>query len=140
MDLPRQDSQHTSGVAVMITDATPRSAEEALRWQLRRVGSSAWEGWALRFQRLAFGYASEAGWRRCAEGLAWFTDHDLVSDGTPPRGALAWFEIGGKVTVRGSLGDGQVIGPGVEGRIGVVAHDTLGHYLGWTPAIFPFAR
>jgi hypothetical protein len=123
----------------MITEATPRSVDEALRWQLDRIGSTAWEGWALRFQRLAYGYAGEAGWRRCTDGFNWFRDHDLVSGGTPPRGALAWFQIERGTTVRSGLGDGEVIGPGVGGRVGVVDHADLGHYLGWTPAIFPFA-
>ena len=124
----------------MITETTPRSVEEALRWQIDRIGSTAWEGWALRFQRLAYGYAGEAGWRHCNEAFDWFRDHELLSEGPPPRGALAWFKLGRSVTVRSGLGEGEVIGPGVAGRIGVVDHESIGRYLGWTPAIFPLAR
>lgn len=124
----------------MITEATPRSVEEALRWQRDRIDSRAWEGWALRFQRLAFGYAAESGWRYSADGFAWLSDHGLLSDGSPPRGSLAWFRVEDKITVRCGLGDGKVIGPGVNGRVGIVDHADLGRFLGWTPVIFPFAR
>ncbi|HLT60397.1 MAG TPA: hypothetical protein VK020_04360 [Microlunatus sp.] len=123
-----------------ITDATPRSVEEALRWQQERIGSTAWEGWALRFQRLAFGYATESGWARSADGFDWLRGHDLVSAGPPPRGALAWFRQGRRITVRCGLGSNKVIGPGVGGRVGIADYQNLGEYLGWSPVVFPFAR
>ncbi|GAA2095333.1 hypothetical protein GCM10009841_06380 [Microlunatus panaciterrae] len=119
---------------------TPRSTEDALRWQQLRIGSAAWEGWPLKFQRMAFGYYEESGWLTAAEGLNWMREHDRLSLSTPPRGGLAWFESNDRVTVFCGVGDGRVIGPGVAGVVGLAVQTDLTGYRGWSPAVFPFAR
>jgi len=118
----------------------PRPTEDALRWQLDRVGSSAWENWGLKFQRMAYGYAVESGVADTREALNWLTCHDVVDNGEPPpRGKLVWYSNDGTVSVMSSLDDGQVIGPGVDGAVGVTHYRQRDGYLGWSEPLFPYA-
>lgn len=126
--------------AVRTINTTPRSVEDALTWQLQRIASPAWEGWALKFQRLAFGYPEESGWRRAEDGLNWMRAHGHLSSTEPPRGTLVWFGRPSGITVMCSLGDGRVIGSGVHDRVGITHYSEIHGYKGWSPAIFPFAH
>lgn len=126
-------------------ETTPRSVEDALNWQLQRLASPAWEGWALKFQRLAFGYPRESGWRFAEDGLNWMRAHGHLSGGEPPRGTLVWHNVAGqdsrrRVTVFCSLGGGRVIGAGIHGRVGITGYTDANGYAGWSPALFPFAH
>lgn len=125
--------------------STPRSTEEALAWELERLDSTAWDGWAWKFQRLAFGYLRDGGWETTAEAYGWFLDNGRVHRDSavdpPPRGALVWY--GGSPEGPGvacALGDGTAIGPGHDGAVRIVPIAGLPGLLGWTEAQFPFAR
>ncbi|HEX6686699.1 MAG TPA: hypothetical protein VF062_28255 [Candidatus Limnocylindrales bacterium] len=117
----------------------PRPTEDALRWQLERVGSTAWEGFGLKFQRMAFGFAVETGVADECEALRWLLARDGIGAGEPPRGKLAWYEASGGVSVLSSLGDGKVVGAGVNGAIGVMHYLDRPGYAGWSEPIFPYA-
>lgn len=121
--------------------STPRSIEEAIAWELERLESTAWEGWAWKFQRLAFGYLRDGGWDTTGEAFRWFVDNRRLRPGPAPRGALVWY--GGSADGPGvacSLGDGTVIGPGHQGAVRIVSMVGLPGLLGWTEPMFPFAR
>lgn len=119
---------------------TPRPIEDALRWQCDRVGSRAWEDWGLKFQRMAYGYAVEAGVADTREALNWLTSHDTVDNGEPPPwGKLVWYSSHGRVSVMSSLNDGQVVGTGVDGAVGVIHYRQREGYLGWSEPLFPYA-
>lgn len=120
--------------------ATPRSIEDALKWQTKRLGSFAWEGWALKFQRMAFGYVEDSGWADAQGAFEWIGNHGLITPGPVPRGGLAWFTLRDRTTVLCGFGQGQVIGPGIRGAVGLADHTRLAGYQGWSPAHFPFAR
>jgi hypothetical protein len=122
-------------------DATnPRSIDQALSWQLLRLGSTAWERWSWKFQRLAYGFLGDDRWTGADQALAWFRAHSLLSPGPAPRGALVWYGRAGDPVVRCSLGDGSVIGPGLPDRVEVAPLDHPDGCLGWSDPIFPFAR
>lgn len=125
--------------------STPRSIEEALAWESERLESTAWEGWAWKFQRLAFGYLRDGGWETTAEAYAWFVANggvhrDCATD-PAPRGALVWYGDSAEGPgVACALGDGNVIGPGHHHAVRIAAMAELPGLLGWTEAQFPFAR
>ena len=121
--------------------ANPRSADEAISWEFSYLGSTAYEGWCDRFQALAFGwsYSGEvsayAHWQHLASlGLA-------HTSGTPPRGALVFYQNSsdndGHIVV--SLGSGRVIGTSVGGAVGTASYTYRGGYLGWATPDFPNA-
>ena len=91
--------------------ANPRDTEAALNWQLERVGSTAWQDWPLKFQRMAFGYAQDSGWHDAADAVRWLDHHALLQEGAAPRGALVWYQAADRIRVACSLGSGQVVGP-----------------------------
>jgi hypothetical protein len=119
----------------------PRCIEEAIAWELERLGSTAWEGWAWKFQRLAYGYLRDGGWETTGEAYGWFLESERVRSGAAPRGALVWY--GGSSdgpSVVCSLGDGTAVGPGQDGAVRIVSIGALPGLLGWTEALFPLAR
>lgn len=120
--------------------SNPRDAESALAWQLERVGSSAWQDWTLKFQRMAFGYAQDSGWHDGADALHWLDQHALLHEDTPPRGALVWYQLGERVWVACSLGAGQVVGPLPCGQVGVELLTELSTDFVWSDPHFPFAH
>lgn len=129
-----------SGVAATPPPAgNPRPTDDALRWQLDRIGSTAWEGWDLKFQRLAYGFATDTGVVDTGEALRWLISRSGIHDGKPPKGKLAWYVTGEHASVMSSLEDGRVVGPGVDGAIGVIDYHLRGGYLGWSDPIFPYA-
>lgn len=121
----------------------PRPTEDALRWQLERVGSTAWEGFGLKFQRMAHGFAVDTGVTDECEALRWLLARGAVGEGEPPRGRLAWYETGqaagDRISVLSSLGEGQVVGAGVDGAVGVIHYLDRPGYVGWSEPIFPYA-
>jgi hypothetical protein len=118
----------------------PRRTEDALRWQLDRVGSAAWEGWSLKFQLMAYGFVEEPGMADAAEALQWLRARDAVHPGQPPPpGKLVWYAEAGTVTVMSSLDSQRVVGAGVNDVVGVIAFRERAGYLGWSEPIFPFA-
>lgn len=120
---------------------TPRPVEDALRWQLDRVGSTAWEGWSLKFQCLAYGHTTDPGPTAAADVYGWLVRHGLVeTTAPPPRGKLVWYAAEGRVTVMSSLSDGRVVGPGVLASVGVTHYLSPAGYLGWSDPLFPYAR
>ena len=120
--------------------SNPRDVESALGWQLARVGSLGWCGWSLKFQRLAFGYAQDTGWPDEEAALRWLCDHALLHDGEPPRGALVWYRVSGGVRVGCSLGSGELVGPLLDGVVGVAELATLSSDRVWSDPLFPFAH
>lgn len=119
---------------------TPRPVSDALRWQLDRVGATAWEGWCLKFQRLAYGLVGTPGLGDAREALEWLTARGIVTlSEPPPRGKLVWYADGAQVTVMSSLVDGMVVGTGVDGAVGVIGYRDRAGFLGWTDPIFPYA-
>lgn len=124
----------------MTMPTTPRSIEDALAWELQRLGSTAWEGWAWKFQRLAFGYLRDGGWETTGDAYGWFVENDRLKPGEPPRGSLVWYCGTQGTAVACSLGDGTAIGPGQRGAVRIVPVAELPGRLGWTEAVFPFAR
>lgn len=120
--------------------SNPRDPESALGWQLERIGSVAWRDWALKFQRLAFGYAQDTGWPDEDAALRWLCDHGLVHDGEPPRGVLVWYRVGDATRVGCSLGSGELIGPLPDGVVGVAALAALSTEYVWSEPHFPFAH
>lgn len=118
----------------------PRSIDDALHWQLHRVGSTAWEGWSWKFQRLAHGYLYDDRWSTADEALDWFCSRALLRRDPAPRGALVWFKPGATTVVGCCLGDGRVVGPSLPDLVGVAAVPDLPALVGWTDPDFPFAR
>ena len=119
--------------------SNPRDAEAALTWQLERVGSTAWQDWTLKFQRMAFGYAHDSGWHDSADALKWLDHHALLHEGAMPRGALVWYQAADRIRVACSLGSGQVVGPLPTGEVGVVLLTDLSTDFVWSDPHFPFA-
>ena len=117
----------------------PRPTDDALQWQLARVGSTAWEGWDLKFQRLAYGFATDTGVVDTREALQWLINRANIRDGKPPKGKLVWYLTGVHASVMSSLDNGQVVGPGVNGAVGVVGYQRRNGYVGWSDPIFPYA-
>jgi hypothetical protein len=118
----------------------PRTVEAALAWELERVGSTAWRGWSLKFQRLAFGYAHDSGWPDSASAVGWLAAHDLLYDGEPPRGALVWCVLDGETRVGCSLGGGKLVGPLPDGPVVIADLRLLSPDCSWSAPHFPFAH
>jgi uncharacterized protein YraI len=116
--------------------ANPRAVDDAISWEYSQLGSTANEGWCLRFQAQAFGW-SYGGFYSAHTQYQWLADRGLVSSGVPPRGALAWYSTPdglGHITV--SVGAGDIVGTSVNGRVGVAGYNYLGGYLGWSTPYF----
>jgi uncharacterized protein YraI len=120
--------------------ANPRGKDGAISYEFARLGSTAEEGWCLRFQAQAYGW-SHAGWETAEIGGDWESSHGyLHTTGTPPRGALVWYHNSagtGHVVV--SLGEGKIIGSSVNGRVGVAGYLYRTGYRGWSMPYFPAA-
>ena len=117
------------------TTSSIPGAEAAISWAYARRGSTAWEGWCLKFVANAYGRSSagfssaKAHWNNAvATGRA--------RTGTAaPRGALVfwntWYQGVNYGHVGISLGNGQVIATSVSGRVGVASINYWSNYLGW---------
>ncbi|HEX6682602.1 MAG TPA: hypothetical protein VF062_07380 [Candidatus Limnocylindrales bacterium] len=119
-------------------DPNPRIKNEAIDWQFRRLGSTSWEGECLAFQRASFGYGS-SGWATAEIGGDWIASHGFMHNGVPPRGALVWYHNSsgtGHVVV--SIGNGEIIGTSVNGKVGVAGYLYHSGYRGWSVPYFPF--
>jgi uncharacterized protein YraI len=120
--------------------ANPNSANTAISYEFARLGSTAQEGWCLRFQAQAYGWsysgvttAEIAGDNLEAAGY-------MHTSGIPPRGALVWYHNSagtGHIVV--SLGQGKIIGSSVTSDVGVAGYQYRTGYRGWTVAYFPSA-
>jgi len=119
----------------------PRPTEDALQWQLDRMGSTAWEGWSLKFQQMAYGFADETGIADSRQTLRWLAARGGLGNGQPPRGKLVWYTGGdcGRASVMSSLGDGKVVGAGVDAAVGVMDYRDRDGYVGWSEPVFPYA-
>lgn len=123
------------GSTTTTTTTTIPGAESAISWAYARRGSTAYEGWCLKFVANAYG--------RSAAGFASAKAHwnNAVSTGrarytsSPPRGALvfwnSWFNGVNYGHVGISLGGGQVIATSVGGKVGVASLSYFSNYLGW---------
>jgi uncharacterized protein YraI len=120
--------------------ANPRGANGAISYEFARLGSTAEEGFCLRFQAQAYGW-SHSGWTTAEVGGDWEASHGyLHTSGIPPRGALVWYhnsEGTGHVVV--SLGQGKIIGSSVGGQVGVADYLYRTGYRGWSVAYLPVA-
>jgi hypothetical protein len=111
--------------------SNPRDTEAALNWQLERVGSTAWQDWPLKFQRMAFGYA---------DAVRWLDHHTLLHEGVAPRGALVWYQAADRIRVACALGSGQVVGPLVSGPVEIADLGMLSNDWVWSEPHFPFGH
>jgi uncharacterized protein YraI len=120
--------------------ANPSGANAAISYEFARLGSTAEEGWCMRFQAQAYGW-SASGWSTAEVGGDWETSHGYMhTSGIPPRGALVWYHNSsgtGHVVV--SLGEGKIIGSSVNGQVGVADYLYRTGYRGWSVAYFPAA-
>ena len=87
----------------------PRGKNAAINWEFERKGSTAWEGWCLKFQRLAYGWKNGAGWSTAEQAGDWLASHGYMhTKGIPPRGALVWYHnSSGTGHVMVSLGEAR---------------------------------
>ncbi|MGH3664439.1 MAG: hypothetical protein ACRDTQ_21610 [Micromonosporaceae bacterium] len=119
----------------------PRTKNSAISWQWKHRGSTAYEGWCLKFQRLAYGWQNGAGWSTAEQGGDWMVSHGRMhTTGVPPRGALVWYHNSagtGHIVV--SLGEGKIIGTSVNGHVGVAGYKYRTGYRGWSIPYFPLA-
>jgi uncharacterized protein YraI len=117
----------------------PRTVDEAISWEFSYMGSTAYEGWCDKFQAMAFGWShsgevsAQAHWNHLRSlGLT-------HTSGTPPRGALVFYQNSGDdfghIVV--SLGAGRIVGTSVGGQVGTAAYTYRGGYLGWATPDFP---
>jgi uncharacterized protein YraI len=120
--------------------ANPRSVNGAISWQFARLGSTADEGWCLRFQAQSYGWGA-SGWSTAEIGGDWIESHGyLRTAGVPPRGALVWYHnSAGSGHIVVSLGEGKIIGTSVNGRVGVAGYLYRTGYRGWSVPYFPAA-
>ena len=118
----------------------PRDTEAALNWQLERVGSTAWQDWPLKFQRMAFGYAQDSGWNDTGDAVRWLDHHALLQEGAAPRGALVWYQAADRIRVACSLGSGRVVGPLLRGPVEVAPLSDLSTDWVWSEAHFPLGH
>ncbi len=120
--------------------ANPRGPNAAISWQFARLGSTAHEGWCMRFQAQSYGWGA-SGWASAEVGGDWITSHGYMhTTGIPPRGAIVWYHNSagtGHVVV--SLGEGKIIGTSVSGRVGVAGYLYRTGYRGWSVPHFPAA-
>lgn len=120
--------------------ANPRGRNAAINWEFGHLGSTAYEGWCMKFQGLAYGW-SYSGFSTAEVGGDWMVNHGYMhTSGIPPRGALVWYHNSsgtGHVVI--SLGEGKIIGTSVGGKVGVAGYKYRTGYRGWSPADFPNA-
>ncbi len=120
--------------------ANPNGMNAAISYEFARLGSTAEEGWCMRFQAQAYGW-SYSGFSSAEVGGDWMVDHGYMhTTGTPPRGALVWYHNSagtGHVVV--SLGEGKIIGSSVNGDVGVAGYLYRTGYRGWSIPYFPLA-
>ncbi|MBM7789945.1 hypothetical protein [Tenggerimyces flavus] len=120
--------------------ANPRGVNAAISWQFARLGSTAHEGWCMRFQAQSYGWGA-SGWASAEVGGDWIQSHGYMrTTGIPPRGAIVWYHNSagtGHVVV--SLGEGKIIGTSVSGKVGVAGYLYRTGYRGWSVPHFPAA-
>src|SRR6266545_2038226 len=120
--------------------ANPRGKDAAISWEFARLGSTADEGWCMRFQAQAYGW-SYSGFSTAEVGGDWMVNHGYMhTSGIPPRGALVWYHNSagtGHIVV--SLGEGKIIGTSVGGKVGVAGYQYRTGYRGWSVPYFPLA-
>lgn len=120
--------------------ANPRGKDAAISYEFARLGSTAEEGWCMKFQAQAYGW-SYSGFSTAEVGGDWMVNHGYMhTSGIPPRGALVWYHNSsgtGHVVV--SLGEGKIIGSSVPDRVGVANYDYRTGYRGWSVPYFPLA-
>jgi hypothetical protein len=121
--------------------SNPRSVDEAISWEFSYRGSTAYEGWCDKFQAMAFGWSYSGETSAYAHWLHLQSLGLTHTTGTPPRGALVFYQNSsdndGHIVV--SLGAGQVIGTSVYGAVGTASYLYRGGYLGWATPDFPNA-
>lgn len=119
--------------------SNPRGKNGAISYEFARLGSTAQEGWCMRFQAQAYGW-SHSGFSTAEVGGDYMVNHGKMhTSGKPPRGALVWYHNSsgtGHVVV--SLGEGKVIGTSVPNKIGVDGYKYRSGYRGWTVPWFPY--
>lgn len=120
--------------------ANPRGINPAISWQFAQLGSTAHEGWCLRFQAQAYGW-SYSGFNTAEEAGDWMVNNGYMrTSGIPPRGALVWYHNSeGTGHIVSSLGEGKIIGTSVNGDVGVAGYLYRTGYRGWTVPYFPRA-
>ncbi len=120
--------------------ANPRGINAAISWQFARLGSTAHEGWCLRFQAQAYGW-SYSGFNTAEQAGDWMVSNGYMrTSGIPPRGALVWYHnSAGTGHIVSSLGEGKIIGTSVGGDVGVAGYLYRSGYRGWTVPYFPRA-
>jgi uncharacterized protein YraI len=120
--------------------ANPNGADAAISWEFAQLGSTANEGWCLKFQGQAYGW-SYTGFNTAEDAGDWIEANGyLHTTGTPPRGALVWYHNSagtGHIVV--SLGQGLIIGTSVNGAVGVAGYLYRTGYRGWSVPDFPLA-
>jgi len=120
--------------------ANPRGQDAAISYEFARLGSTAEEGWCMRFQAQAYGW-SASGFSTAEVGGDWMVSHGYMhTSGIPPRGALVWYHNSsgtGHIVV--SLGEGMVVGSSVPNKIGVDGYQYRTGYRGWSIPYFPVA-
>ena len=119
--------------------ANPRGRDGAISYEFARLGSTAEEGWCMRFQAQAYGWSS-SGFSTAEVGGDYMVNHGYMhTTGIPPRGALVWYHNSsgtGHVVV--SLGEGKIIGSSVGGDVGVAGYQYRTGYRGWSVPYFPY--
>jgi uncharacterized protein YraI len=120
--------------------ANPTGMNGAISYEFARLGSTAEEGWCMKFQAQAYGW-SYSGFSTAEVGGDWMVSHGYMhTSGIPPRGALVWYHNSsgtGHVVV--SLGEGKIIGSSVGGAVGVAGYQYRTGYRGWSVPYFPLA-
>ena len=129
---------HACSYAASPPRANPRGVNAAISWEFSHLGSTAYEGWCLKFAALAYGW-SGAGWSTAEVAGDWMVSHGYMhTTGTPPRGALVWYHnSSGTGHIVTSLGEGKIIGTSVNGDVGVAGYLYRDGYRGWSIPYFP---
>jgi uncharacterized protein YraI len=132
--------EHACNYAGNPPRSNPRGKNAAISWQFEHLGSTAYEGWCLKFQALAYGW-SYSGFNTAEEAGDWMVSHGYMNtSGIPPRGALVWYHnSAGTGHIVSSLGEGKIIGTSVNGDVGVAGYLYRTGYRGWTVPYFPNA-
>jgi hypothetical protein len=120
--------------------ANPRSTNSAISWAFSNYGSTAYEGWCLRFTALSYGW-SASGWNTAEIGGDWISSHGYMhTTGTPPRGAIVWYHnSAGTGHAAISIGQGKVVSTSVGGRVAVANYTYHSYYRGWSVPYYPYA-
>jgi uncharacterized protein YraI len=132
--------EHRCSYAANPPRANPRGKDGAISWEFANLGSTAYEGWCLKFAAMAYGW-SYAGWTTAEVAGDWMVNNGYMhTSGIPPRGALVWYHnSAGTGHIVTSLGEGKIIGTSVNGDVGVAGYLYRTGYRGWSIPYFPYA-